>query len=305
MLPRLKYLWPARRRREERDMREELESLSAIAGPGELGSLALALEDARALWGWMWLESIAADLRYGLRTLRRQPGFAATAVLSLALAIGANSAVFSFADAVLLRPLPVPNPSAVLDICNATPDAPLEGMSFPDYRDLRRQSHLFSGMAAYRLVTVAAADRASAPARVRTAVLASDNYFDVLQVSPVAGRAFLPEEAKPPGRPVAVVSYDFARQYGGVSPVGSTLRINGIVFTIIGVAPESFTGLDRFASPTLYLPLAMSQRLAAAPADPLVFAAMIALLMAVALLAGQVPARRASRIDPIVVLRGL
>jgi putative ABC transport system permease protein len=148
---RLKYLWPAWRRQEEREMREELEALTAIAGGKELGNLTLAMENVRATWGWTWLESILADIRYALRALRKQPAFAAVAVLSLALAIGANSAIFSFADALLLRPLPVANPTAFFDVTSTTPDNPLEGMSFPDYRDLRDKSRSFSGLAAYRL----------------------------------------------------------------------------------------------------------------------------------------------------------
>ncbi len=141
---RLKYLWPARRRGEEREMREELGALTSIAGPRQLGNLTLAMEDARATWGWTWLESIVADVRYSFAALRRQPAFVAVAVLSLALAIGANSAIFSLADALLLRPLPVPDPSAVFDVSNTTPDNPFEGMSFPDYRDLRHKSRSFS-----------------------------------------------------------------------------------------------------------------------------------------------------------------
>jgi hypothetical protein len=86
-----------------------------MAGSKELGNLTLAMEDVRATWGWTWLESLVADIRYSLRALRRQPAFSAVALLSLALAIGANSAIFSFADAVLLRPLPVKDPAAVFD----------------------------------------------------------------------------------------------------------------------------------------------------------------------------------------------
>src|ERR1035438_4345403 len=132
---RIKSLRPGWRRQEEREMHEELESLAAIAGRKELGNLTLAMEDARAAWGWTWLGGVFADVRYSFRALRRQPAFAGVAVLSLALAIGANSAIFSFADALLLRPLPVRNPAALLDVSNTTPDDPLEGMSFPDYRD--------------------------------------------------------------------------------------------------------------------------------------------------------------------------
>ena len=222
---RLKYLWPARRRREEREMREELESLTAIAGSKELGNLTLAMEDVRATWGWTWLDSIFADIRYSLRALGRQPAFVAVAVLSLALAIGANSAIFSFADALLLRPLPVKNPSAVFDVISTTPDNPFEGMSFPDYRDLRDKSRSFSGLAAYRLTTLAVAANPAAPAQIRFANLVSDNFFAVAGVTPAAGRAFLPDEATASAQPVAMISYDFWQQNyaGDRSAIGSPL----------------------------------------------------------------------------------
>ena len=266
---RIEYLWPARRRREEREMREELGSLIAIAGSRELGNLTLAMENVRATWGWTWLDSILADIRYSLRALGRQPAFAAVAVLSLALAIGANSAIFSFADALLLRPLPVKTPAALFDVGSTTPDNSLEGMSFPDYRDLRDKSRSFSGLAAYRITTLAAAASPAAPAQIRFAALVSDNFFAVAGVTPSAGRAFLPDEAS--AQPVAMVSYDFRQQTyaGGHSAIGSRLRLNGIVFTIVGVAPASFTGLDRFVRPSIFVPLGMAQRLDGEPADPL------------------------------------
>ncbi len=268
---RLRYLLPALRRREEREMREELESLTAIAGSRELGNLTLAMEDVRATWGWTWLDGILADIRYSLRALRRQPAFAAVAVLSLALAIGANSAVFSFADALLLRPLPVTNPADVLDVSSTTPDNPLEGMSFPDYRDLRDQSRSFSGLAAYRLTTLAVAANPAAPAQIRFVDLVSDNFFPVMGVRPSAGRTFLPGEATAAAQPVAIVSYDFWQQNyaGGRSAIGGSLRLNGVVFTIIGVAPASFTGLDRFLRPSVFVPLGMARRLEGEAADPL------------------------------------
>ena len=267
---RLKYLWPAWRSRQEREMREELDSLAAIAGREQLGNLTLAMEDVRATWGWTWIESIVADIRYALRVLRRQPAFVAVAVVSLALAIGANSAIFSFADALLLRPLPVPNASAVFDVSNTTPDNPFEGMSFPDYRDLREKSRSFAGLVAYRLAPLAVATRAADPARIRLAMFVSDNFFSVAGVAPAAGRAFLPEEANAPGQPVAMLSYDFWRQQAGdPSTIGGSIRLNGIVFTIIGVTPDSFTGLDRFARPSIFVPLGMTQRLAAEAMNPL------------------------------------
>lgn len=268
---RIKYLWPARRREEEREMREELESLTAIAGRKELGNLTLAMEDARAVWGWTWLDSLWADIRYSLRALRGQPAFAVFAILSLALAIGANSAIFSFADALLLRPLPIKNPAAVFDVSSTTPDNPFEGMSFPDYRDLRAKSRSFSGLAAYRLTTLAAAANSGAPAEIRFASMVSDNFFSVIGVKPAAGRAFLPGEANSSAQPVAMLSYEFWQQNyaGGESAIGSTLHLNGIIFTIAGVTPKSFTGLDRFVRPSIYVPLGMSQRLDGEMTDPL------------------------------------
>jgi len=268
---RLKALWPAWRREQEREMREELESLTALAGRKELGNLTLALEDVRAAWGWTWLDSLFADVRYSIRTLRRQPAFVSIAVLSLALAIGANSAMFSFADAMLLRPLPIKNPAAVFDVSSATPDNPIDGMSFPDYRDLRNKGRSFSGLAAYRLTSLGVSANPAAPAQIRFADLVSDNFFSVVGVTPALGRAFLPEEATRSSQPVAMVSYEFWRQnYAGeLSVVGSHLRLNGMVFTVIGVTPESFTGLDRFVRPSIFVPLAMGQTLDGAAADPL------------------------------------
>jgi predicted permease len=158
-----------------------------------------------------------------------------------------------------------------LDVGNPTPDNPFEGMSFPDYRDLRDQSHSFSGLAAYRLTALAAAANPAAPARMRFASLVSGNFFAVAGVTPSAGRAFRPDEATRPRQPVAMVSCDFGRQnYGGErAAIGSALRLNGIVFTIVGVTPASFTGLDRFVRPSIFVPLGMAQRLEGEAADPL------------------------------------
>src|SRR5579883_2544493 len=267
LLKRLQYLRRSRRNREEREMREELDALAGIAAPGELGNLTLAMEDARAAWGWTWLGSLAADVRYAVRSLRSQPAFVAVAVLSLALAIGANSAVFSFADALLLRPLPVPKPSRVFDVSYTTLDNPFEGMSYPDYRDFREKCHSCAGVIAYRLANVAAAADSPAPARIRLAAMVSDNYFAALDVAISEGRSFSPGEMR---SPVAVISADFGDLYNAGQPaIGSTVRLNGIEFQIVGAAPKSFPGLDRFSQPTLYIPLGMWQQVAMAPADPL------------------------------------
>ncbi|MGD0774433.1 MAG: ABC transporter permease [Candidatus Solibacter sp.] len=265
-------LWPSRRRREELDMREELNSLAQFAPPRELGNLTLAAENARETWGWTWLESIVADLRYAVRALRRQPGFLAVAVVSLALGIGANSAIFSLADALLLRPLPVLRPAEVLTLSNTTPDNPFEGMSYPDYRDIRQQCRSFSGLIAYRMAPLGVAAVPSAPPQMRLALMASDNFFGVLGIVSPVGRSFLPDEAITPGRDrIAILGYDFwDSQYGrDRSVVGRTLRLNGIDFTIVGVAPESFPGIDRWVRPSLFVPLSMWGALAGESQEPL------------------------------------
>ena len=121
ILKRLLYLLPWRRRAAERDMQEELQSIAAMAAPGELGNLTLAAEDARAEWGWTRLEQLGQDLRYAVRTLRKSPIFAATTVLSLAMGIGATTSLFTLIDAVMLRLLPVANPEQLLVLTQRGP----------------------------------------------------------------------------------------------------------------------------------------------------------------------------------------
>jgi len=204
---RLQYLLPSRRRQEEREIQEELAALAEMADPGELGNLTLAAENAREGWGWTWLESMVADVRYAFRTLRRQPGFVAVAAISLALGVGANTAIFSFADALLLRPLPVSRPSEVLTISNTTQDNLFDGISYPDYRDLREQDHSFSGLIAYRMTSVGVGATPAAPPQMRLCTMVSDNFFGVLGIVPYAGRNFLPGEGKAPAR-IATLSSD-------------------------------------------------------------------------------------------------
>src|SRR5712692_11235330 len=144
----LKYLLPSYRRAQERDMQEELESLAAIAEPRELGNLTRAAEEARAVWGWTWLEQLWRDVRYALRTMRHSPGFTATAVLSLALGIGANTAIFSLIDALMLRWLPVRDPRELVQLkmqaARAAP--PGESFSYAIVTGLADQKDIFSSV---------------------------------------------------------------------------------------------------------------------------------------------------------------
>jgi macrolide transport system ATP-binding/permease protein len=212
------------------------------------------------------------DIRQAIRLLAKNPGFTAIAALSLAIGIGANSAVFSFADALLLRPLPVDDPNGVVTVSTDTPDNSFGPVSFPDYRDFRDKSQTFASLAAFDFYTFGFAASAAVQPQMRMGFVVSDNFFQVLRIQPALGRAFLPDEAKVPGRDaIAVLSYDlWANQFGrDHSVIGRNIRLNGIDFTVIGVAPQSFTGMDPFIRPALYVPLSMSQRLAAAPKNPL------------------------------------
>jgi predicted permease len=269
---RLRYLFPSRRRAAEREMEEELASLAQFAGRRELGNLTLAAENARRTWRLTSFDGIPADVRYAFRTLRRQPGFVAVAVLSLAFGIGANSAIFSLADAILLRPLPVSRPAEVLSIGNSTPENAVEGVSYPDYREVRERARSFAGVVAYRSASLGVGITPSAPPQIRLAMMASDNFFSVLGVAPSLGRAFLPEEGKVPGRDrVVILGHDFWRtSYGGErSVIGRTVRLNGIEFTIVGVAPESFPGMDLLFRPALLVPLSMWAQLETGRGNPL------------------------------------
>jgi hypothetical protein len=179
----------------------------------------------------------------------------AAAAVSLALGIGANTAIFNFADALLLRPPPVVRPSEVLTISNATPENIFDGVSYPDYRDIREQNHSFSGLIAYRMTTLGVGVTSAAPPQMRLCMMVSDNFFGVLGIVPFAGRNFLPGEGKAPGQDRNVIlAYDYwVSQYGrDRSMIGRSIRLNGIEFTIVGIAPESFPGLDRWLRPTLF-----------------------------------------------------
>jgi len=205
-----------------------------------------------------------SDFRFALRSLRRNPSFAAVAALSIALGIGANTAMFSMADAMLLRPVPVPHPSAVLNLRSQLRGRGAGSMSYPDYVDFRAKTRAFSGLTAFRLSTFGfAADQQALP-EMRAGVLVSGNFFDVLEVTPQLGRAFRREEDAVPGRDaVTVISHDLWQQDFGSAPdiVGKKILLDGIEFTIVGVAPESFTGTDQYFRPSLYVPLMMAARL--------------------------------------------
>lgn len=214
------------------------------------------------------------EIRHALRLLARNPGFTTIAALSLALGIGANSAIFSLADALLLRPLAVLEPSRVVTVTTDPQDGTggIGGVSFPDYRDFREKVRSFEGIAAFDYGRFGFAKSAVETPQMRFAALVTDNYFNVLGVAPVLGRAFAGDEGQVPGRDaVAILSHDFWQNEfsSDTNIIGRIVRINAINFVVIGVAPKDFHGTDEYVRPYFYVPLSMQQRLQALPKDPL------------------------------------
>jgi putative ABC transport system permease protein len=205
------------------------------------------------------------DLRIGARQLARNPGFTLIAVLSLAIGIGANTATFSFADGMLLRPLPVPDPSEVVTVGSvnvASGSTDMLRVSYPDYVDLRDGTTSFAGgLTAFEDMAVQFAATPDATPEIHTVTLVSGNFFGVMGVPTAAlGRMFGPDEDAVPGRDaVVVLSHRFWERVlaADAGVVGRRVRINGTDFTVVGVAPESFVGLDLFVRPDFYVPLMM------------------------------------------------
>jgi predicted permease len=224
------------------------------------------------IWVWVWLERLWQDVQYGCRMLTGSPGFASIAILSLAIGIGANCAIFSFADALLLRPLPVARPGEILTVGSI---AGVEAFgssslvsSYRDYVDIRDRSKSFDGLAAFTYLTAGFAADSRAPAKLKMGMLVSGNLFTVMGVEPTIGRGFRREEDQVPGRDaVVVLGRTMWEQDFGSDPavLGRTVRINGSAFTVIGVAPPAFTGLDQYVRTDFFVPLMMSPRLISDP----------------------------------------
>jgi putative ABC transport system permease protein len=205
-------------------------------------------------------------LRHAVRMLRKNPGFALVAIASLAIGIGATSASFSIADVLLLRPLPVPEPSRVVAVTPAKMGAfgADSALSYPDCRDFRDNNRSFDGLIASSFWPFGFSPDATAVPKTTYGAYVSGNFFRTLGVQPALGRAFMESEDQAAGRDaVVVLGHDFWVNEFNANPsaVGSTLRLNGVECRIIGVAPEQFTGVDPMVKPALFVPLAMSSRL--------------------------------------------
>ena len=197
------------------------------------------------------------DLRYAFRLLVRSPGFTAVAVLSLALGIGANTAIFSLINAVMLRPMPVDDPARLASVFTTDQRNPGNlPLSHLNYKDLRAQNEVFTDMAAFAFAPVNWSTGTEAEQILLQVV--SGSYFDVLGAQPVIGRSFLPEEDNKP-TPVIVLSQGFWERSLGrdASIVGRTLTLNRTPFTVIGIAPENFTGTFLGGNPAGWVPMSM------------------------------------------------
>ena len=213
----------------------------------------------------MWLERFWQDLKYGVRMLAASPGFTIVAVISLAVGIGANCAIFSFADALVLRPLPVARPGEVYTVGmqNAVEafGASSISSSYPDYVDIRDKSRSFESLAALSTVTAGFAKDRSATPRIKLGMLSSGNLFTAMHVTPALGRTFRADEDQVAGRDaVAVISHVLWEQEFASHPsvIDRRILLNGREFTIIGVAPEEFTGLDNYVRVDFFVPLHMA-----------------------------------------------
>lgn len=205
------------------------------------------------------MTTLLQDVRYAIRLLLKSPGFTLVAVLTLALGIGANTAVFSVVNALILRPLPVERPNELVFLENARYGP---SQSFPNYKDLRDRNQTFAGLVGYRM----------SPMELETdhgaeriwGYLATGNYFDVLGVKPAMGRFFNQKDDLNPGAsPYAVLSYGAwqARFGGDPAIVGKTIRINRLPYTVFGVAPSDFHGTELFYWPEVWLPMMMEPRI--------------------------------------------
>src|SRR5579872_3590939 len=224
----------------DRVARGETAESARQAAEREFGNIPLVQDVTRDMWGQASLEQLGRDLRYAFRQLRKSPGFTITATAMLAVAICANSTVFSWIDGTMLRPIPGARDAGDLVSLqrgerNFSPTPPF---SYLDYRDLREQNHTFAGILAYHHDWITLTGGAQ-PERVYIANV-SANYFYVLGIKPMLGRFFLSEEETGPAIPNVVLSYSLwkTRYAEDRAIVGKSIEIARHPVTVIGVAPE-------------------------------------------------------------------
>jgi predicted permease len=228
----------------------------------EFGNVTLIRERTREVWGGSSIDTLMQDVRYGLRLIRKAPGFSAVAIASLAMGIGASTVLFSFANSFLFRPLHAANPEEVAQVFTSGFDGPPHlygGSSYADY-EVFREIPVFSGLLAstHARATLSSQERPE----VVDGLLVSENYFDVLGLRPSHGRFFRPEENQTPGsHPVVVLSHDaWRRRFGGEpSIVDRSIGLNGHHFTVVGVGPPRFAGTSLDFGADFFVPAMMQE----------------------------------------------
>ncbi len=228
------------------------------------GGVEQAKEACRDAWGTRFLDHLRQDLAYGWRGLRHNPGFSAVVILTLALGIGANTAIFSVVHGVLLRDLPYTQPDRLVSLNQSAVKAgqPFLGFSVPDFMDFRERNRSFGALAEYHSMWFILLGRPE-PERVQTGVV-SDNYFDVLGVKPLLGRTFRPGEDRQGAEPVLVLSYEFWQRSFGGDPaiVGRVFEMNNKPHTVVGVLPPlpAFPNADQVYMPASACPFRGAER---------------------------------------------
>jgi predicted permease len=233
----------------EREERGELRAGADAAARRELGNAGVIQDVTRDQWAWTRLENLLQDLRYGARTLRKSPGFAAVAILTLALGIGVNTALFSVVNGVLLNPLPYPRPHQLVELWWDRTPGQHSSVTYPNFLDWQKESTVFSAVGAYlqdNMIVTGAGE----PERV-DGVKISANFFDLLGVKPLLGRSFLAEEDQVGAGPVALIGDALWNRKFGSSPevLGKSITVDGTSCRIVGVVPEKspiYTTADVF-----------------------------------------------------------
>ena len=228
------------------------------AAKREFGNVTRIEERSREAWMWPIVESAAADARFAVRQLRKNPGFAITTILTLALGIGATTAIFSLVNAVLLRPLPFPEQDRLVWLKqqdHSLPGVVQESLSYPDYFDWRTQNHSFSGMASYEGGGVTF--ETEGESQRLDAQMVSANFFQVLGVAPMLGRDFRWDDEKPGNRTV-MLSYSLWQSVFGSAKniAGRMIRLDDHSYVVAGVMPKNFRFPLENPAPALWLSLA-------------------------------------------------
>src|SRR5208337_1859758 len=267
--------WLFRRHQREEELNEEVQAHLRMAAQErtaqgepakharasalrEFGNVGLVKEVTRDMWGWGWLEQLMQDVRYGLRTSRRSLGFAAVAVLSLALGIGANTGIFSLINTLMLRLLPVRDPERLVELLHQYPGEPrMNGFSWESYEHFRDHNHVFSGLIGFSPSRFSLRGDGLGAETVDGEYVVGD-FFPVLGVKPVIGRLIGPEDDHigAARSAVAVVSWSFWKSRFNLDPgiLGKRIIVDDVDVIVIGVTPREFFGLEIWSRPDVWVP---------------------------------------------------